>query len=136
MNTELAINKFKGTNIKTPFEIMRAGAIIHANMDTRGLSLINFNLTTFLQRGREEDAYSILSFWAIEPIKHQVQRFIQNPEAGREALIKRVEKLIEHLEKRNDTSDYFLETVFTRMTQHINRTLAEVCPNYDMAQSA
>ena len=136
MSTEIAISEFKGTNIKTPFEVMRAGAIIHANMDTRGLSLINFNLTTFLERGREEDAYSILSFWAIEPIKHQVQRFIQSPQAGQEALIKRAEKLIEHLAKREDTSDYFLETVFARMTQHINKTLAEVCPNYDMAQSA
>lgn len=136
MSTELAINKFKGTNIKTPFEIMRAGAIIHANMDTRGLSLINFNLTTFLQKGREEDAYFILSLWAIEPIKHQVQRFIQNPKAGQQALIKRTEKLMEHLAKREDTSDYFLETVFARMTQHIRKTLAEVCPNYDMAQSA
>ena len=136
MSIELETSEFKGTNIKTPFEIMRASAIIHASMDTCGLSLINFNLTTFLARGREEDAHFILSLWAIEPIKHQTQKFRQNPHAGQQALIKRAEKLIERLAEREDTSNNFLETVFTRMTQHINKTLAEVCPDYDMAQSA
>lgn len=136
MSTKLTLSQFKGTNIKTPFEIMRANAIIDANMDIRGLSLINFNLTTFLKRGREEDAYFILSFWAIAPIKHQAQKFIQNPQAGQQALIKRTEKLIERLAEREDTSEYFLETVFTRMTQHINRTLSKICPDYDIAQSA
>ncbi len=136
MDTELKTSVFKGTNIKTPFEIMRASAIIHASMDTCGLSLINFNLTTFLTRGREEDAHFILSLWAIEPIKHQTQKFRQNPNAGQQALIIRTKKLIERLTEREDTSDYFLETVFTRMTQHINKTLAEICLNDDIVQSA
>ena len=136
MSTELAISEFKGTNIKTPFEVMRAGAIIHAKMDTRGLSLINFNLTTFLERGREEDSYFILSLWAVEPIKHQTQKFRLSPELGQQALVKRAENLIMHLEKRADTSEYFLNTVLARMTQHINRTLSEICPHYDIAQSA
>lgn len=119
MGEHRTFNAFKGTNIKTPFERMRAKAIICANMDTRGLSLISFNLTTFLKKGREDDAFYILSHWAIEPTKQHTLKFHQNPQTGQQALIGRAEKLIEYLEKREDTSDYFLETVLQYMTQHI-----------------
>ncbi|PCK00499.1 MAG: hypothetical protein COA45_01585 [Zetaproteobacteria bacterium] len=126
MGETLFLDAFKGTNIKTPFEIMRARSIIHAEINTRGLSLIGFNLTTFMAKGREKDAYFILSLWAVEPISHHVQTFRQNPTIGQQALIKRAKKLIMHLEKRSDTSEKFLDTALQQMTENIDHEIKSI----------
>lgn len=136
MTTILSSKKFKGTNIKTPFEVMRASAIINANIDVRGLSLINFNLTTFLEKGREEDSYFILSLWAVMPIKNQMQRFIEQPQSGQQALIRRVEELLTHLTKRSDTSDYFIEMAYKKMTHNINQIFDEIRINNEIINRA
>lgn len=136
MTIKSSSNGFKGTNIKTPFEVMRASAIINANIDTRGLSLINFNLTTFLKKGREEDCYFILSLWAVIPIKNRPQHYIKHPQTGQQALIKRTEELINHLKKRSDTSDYFIEIAHNRMTQNVNKIFNELRNNDDIMHRA
>ncbi len=112
---------------------MRACAIINANLDVRGLSLINFNLTTFMGKGRQKDALFILSLWAIEPVRKQTQRFIESPKAGEAALIKRTDNLIVYLKKRSDASDCFIENATSQMTDRINKTIYAICQSQDIA---
>ncbi len=121
--TAMDARDYSGTTIKTPFEKMRANAIINAKNDTAGLSLINFNITAFLPKSKREDAYYLLSQWAIEPINLQKQKFLQYPQQGTQALIKRADLLIENLSKRNDLPDGFLEISGERMKEEINKTM-------------
>lgn len=117
-------HEFKGTTIKTPFEKMRARAIIGSGLDAQGLSLINFNLTAFLPYGKREDAILILCLWASEPVHKQHAKCQSNPEQAKIALYKRVDLLKENLEKRSDLPNGFLENAHTKMKEAINKEMA------------
>ncbi len=117
-------HEFKGTNIKTPFEKMRARAIINAGLDAQGLSLINFNLTAFLPSDKRNDAILILCLWASEPIRKQPKKCQSHPEQAKLNLYKRTNILIENLGKRNDLPNGFLGTTHVKMKEAINREMA------------
>ncbi len=125
MGNSLAIqHEFKNTGIKTPFEKMRARAIISAGLDAKGLSLINFNLTAFLPTAKRNDAILILCLWAGEPIRKQGEKFRAHPEQGKEALTKRVELLCQNLEQRKDLPNGFLDTAHLKMKEAIHNEMA------------
>ena len=115
MANQVTQYEFKGSGIKTPFEKMRANAIINAKLDTVGMSLINFNITAFLGRSRHEDAFLILSLWAIKPIRDNLNAFQSNPHQGEEALNKRISVLIERFQTRPDMTPAFLDAATIRM---------------------
>lgn len=136
MKKIIRISDFKDTTIKTPFEQMRANAIINATQDAAGLSMINFNITTFLAKHRHEDAYFILSLWAVKPISTQTEKFMQRPEAGQDALKKRAEILMMHFQKRNDVTDAFIETALSHMNSSIQEKTQIFLDNKNIARSA
>jgi len=121
--------EFKGANIKTPFEKMRARAIIFAGLDAEGLSLINFNLGAFLNYNKKQDGIMILKFWATQPIKEQTNKFHAHPEAGQKALYKRVDLLTENLKQRKDLPKGFLETATTEMKNAIECEIQTLRPS-------
>lgn len=115
---------FSNTSIKTPFEKMRARAIVNASLNAQGLSLINFNLTAFLSR--PNDATLILCLWAIEPIQQYSEKFRQHPQEGENALIDRVHNLAIHLQKRSDLPQNFLEHAQAQMKEAITKEMAYI----------
>lgn len=119
-------HEFKGTNIKTPFEKMRARAIISAALDAQGLSLINFNLTAFLPRTKRDDAVLILCLWACEPIRQNPDKFRKHRTEGGIALNKRAEMLITNLKNRSDLPGGFLETAHVKMKEAISQEMAHI----------
>ncbi|MGH1457043.1 MAG: hypothetical protein ACRBDI_09700 [Alphaproteobacteria bacterium] len=125
MGNSLAIqHEFKNTTIKTPFEKMRARAIITASLDAKGLSLINFNLTAFLPSSKRDDAILILCLWASEPLRKQADKFRAHPEQGKEALNKRIDLLCQNIGQRKDLPNGFLETAQIKMKEAINSDMA------------
>ena len=124
MEQAIAFQKFKGTCINTPFEKMRARALISADMDARGISLINFNLTAFLHYDKRPGAYLILSLWASEPIRKQVNKFRAYPDEGKQALYKRVYMLGENLRHRKDLPKGFLDKAIIQMKQAVDNEIA------------
>lgn len=132
MHTTLGSADFKGTGIKTAFEQMRANAIINADNNARGLSIINFNITAFLARRRQKDALFILGLWAISPIKSNLERFKNYPTDGQKALEKRAENLIVNLQQRPDFSNDFAQ----ELLDHIKTAIAEEINHLTVAQTA
>lgn len=127
MTQSLAVHhEFKGTNIKTPFEKMRARAIISAGLDTQGISLINFNLTAFLSPEKRNDAIIILCIWATEPARKQRNKCKAYPEQAKLALYKRVETLRNFLEKRQDLPEGFSENAYRKMVDAINHEINHI----------
>ena len=124
MEQAIAFQEFKGTCIKTPFEKMRARTIISAGMDAKGLSLINFNLTAFMHYDKRPGAYLILSLWASEPIRKQVNKFRAHPDEGKQALYKRVYMLSENLRQRKDLPNGFLDKAIIQMKQAVDTEIA------------
>lgn len=120
MKQSLNARDFAGTQIKTPFEKMRANAIVNAKYDTCGLSIISFNVFAFLQHGKSEDAYFLLRRWAIEPIKRNPVKFMKYPEAGYSALIKRVMKLDRDLAIKQNIPDWFAERATAQMRKAVD----------------
>jgi len=124
MNMALYARDFTGTGIKTPFDQMRANAMINARHDTRGMSIIIFNLNAFLQQARHEDIYHILSLWAVEPIKRSPAKFKKHPEAGEKALYKRAKALQENLYKTPHIPDWLSETSLEHMFASIEKEMS------------
>lgn len=122
-HTAMDARDYSRTTIKTPFERMRANAIVSAKNDVTGLSLINFNITAFLPKSKRNDAYYLLSQWAIEPINLQQQKFLQYPIEGTKALINRADILMANLSRRNDLPDGFLDTAYEHITNTIKQTM-------------
>ncbi len=127
---------FSGTKIRTPLEIMRANAIINASNDHVGMGMINFNITAFLPRSREEDALHILGLWAIEPISKDTSRFRRFPEAGQDALFKRIHALTKHLANRPDVTDSFIEKARNYMKAAVEKELKILCAGQTDRQTA
>ncbi len=124
MNMALYARDFTGTGIKTPFDQMRANAMINAHHDTRGMSIIIFNLNAFLQQARHEDIYHILSLWAIEPLKRSPAKFRKYPKAGKKALYKRAKSLQEKLYKAPHIPDWLSETSLEYMYNSIEKEIS------------
>jgi hypothetical protein len=118
------IKDFKGTGIKTPFEKMRARAIIKAGLDAKGLSLINFNLPAFWHYEKRDDAIMILCLWATEPVRLQRAKCSSNPKQAQAALHKRADILKENLQQRRDVPCGFLENALEKMKDAINDEMA------------
>ncbi len=132
MNTTLEPADFKETTIKTAFEQMRANAIINAEHNARGISIIDFNITTFLSKRRQKDALFILGLWAVQPIKQNTERFKDHPIQGQTALQKRAENLIDHLNRRPDISDEFARESLL----HIQNIIEQTFNSIKVAQTA
>lgn len=113
------LRDFPKSGIKSPFERMRANAIINAKCDAAGYSMINFNITTFLPAERHSDAFMILSLWAIEPIRLAREKFMSHAEEGNKALRARTLHLLENLSKRNDIPSAFI----IRAREHMFKTI-------------
>ncbi|MGH1402813.1 MAG: hypothetical protein ACRBDL_01070 [Alphaproteobacteria bacterium] len=122
---------YKGTNIRTAVDKMRAQAIIRAKHDKTGLSLVHFNLTHFMHKSRHEDAFFILSQWAVEPVRRQQKKFFQSPKEGHKALHGRINTLIESLRARKDTNDEFVENARIHMIGTIERVMAHIINSTD-----
>ncbi len=126
---------YKGTNIRSAVDKMRAQAIIRAKHDKTGLSLVHFNLTHFMHKSRHEDAFFILSQWAVEPVRRQQRKFVQSPQSGHKALHNRMNTLIESLKKRKDADKEFVESARIHMIGTIERIMAHLMNNEDDTQS-
>ncbi len=124
-NTQ-ATDEFKHSTIKTPFEKMRARAIINAGLDTKGLSLINFNLTHFLSFSKRNDGLFILSLWACTPIQKAPEKFQQHSQQGIEALEKRIDILLNNLKSRGDLPNGFLKNAETQMKNAVSQKMNEL----------
>lgn len=132
MNTTLSPCDFKGTGIKTAFEQMRANAIINAENNKRGISIINFNLTAFLHERRQNDLLFILKNWAVQPLRKDLSRFKFAAREGQKALEHRAQQLANHLSARNDITQEAIKTALS----HMNETIAEEISLLRVAESA
>ncbi len=121
---------FEGTKIKSAFDQMRANAVINAQHDTRGLSIISFNICAFIQQARFDDAYFVLNEWAVAPLLRNPQKFRKYPRAGMNALYKRAQVLIKDMSKRQNIPYWFIERIQSEMDMNIEEYYAELCPNY------
>lgn len=127
MESQIIIQpEFEGTTIKTPFEKLRARAIINAGLDAQGLSMINVNLTAFLTETRRGDAVLLLCLWAVNPVYKQREKFRNNPQAGTDLLVKRSDLLKAHLEQRKDLPHGFLDTAHAKMKEAISKEMAHL----------
>lgn len=129
MNMALYSRDFTGTGIKTPFDQMRANAMINARHDTRGTSIINFNINAFLQKARHDDLYYILSMWAVEPIMRSPVKFRKHPEAGKKALYKRVASLRKNFYSTRHIADWFADTAYEHMMIAVDNEIALIQPD-------
>tara|TARA_R110001592_G_scaffold20926_11_gene84687 strand:+ start:3513 stop:3929 length:417 start_codon:yes stop_codon:yes gene_type:complete len=123
MNMALYVRDYAGTGIKTPFDKMRANAMINARHDTRGMSIIEFNINAFLQQARHEDVYHILRLWAVEPLKRSPSKFQKYPEAGEKALYKRAQALKDNLLRAPHIGDWLAESASEHMSRAIEQEL-------------
>lgn len=128
MNMALYTRDFSGTGIKTPFDQMRANAMINAKHDVRGMSIINFNINAFLQQARHDDLYYILCQWAVEPIKRSPSKFKRYPEAGERALHKRAIALKNNFVKTPHMPDWLADTALEMMHSAIEEEMLTLCP--------
>ncbi len=135
MNMELYKRSFVGTQIKTPFDQMRANAMINAQHDERGLSILHFNINAFMRDGRYEDLFYILKLWAVEPMKRQPQKFQRYPLAGYKALMGRIKILETSLAKRANMSQWFIETSAAQMREITDQYIHDLCPDLQEKQS-
>ena len=133
MNLALYTRSFPGTGLKTPFDQMRANAMINARHDTRGMSVLIFNANYFLQEARHHDLYYILSMWAVEPIKRNPVKFKKYPESGKKALYERVEIMKKNFYMARHIHDCFVDKAADHMMIAIDNELSLLCP--DLKQS-
>lgn len=126
MSPSLKPEDFKGTTIKTAFEQMRANAILNAENNVRGMSIINFNVACFLGKHRHNDALFIFAHWAIQPIKKDSERFKRNPIEGQDALKLRANQLTTHLSQREDISEEFSQTLLHHMKNVIAKEISKL----------
>ncbi len=131
MNMALYFRNFIGSGIKTPFDQMRANAMINAQHDKRGMSILIFNANYFLQEARHQDLYYILSLWAVEPTKRSPAKFKKYPEAGRKALYKRVETFRKYFYMARHIHDCFVDKAIEHMMIAINNELSILCPDFE-----
>ncbi len=124
MTAQAKQTRFDTTNITCAVERMRANAIINAQMNVEGLSMIGFNLPLFTSSKREEDGLLILAQWAIEPIRKNPAKFMRFPEVGEDALHQRAHNLFLHLSKRKDITEQFLDSAAERMSQAISMQMS------------
>ncbi len=121
---------FSGTTIKTAFDQMRANAVINAQHDTRGLSVISFNISAFIQDARYDDAYFLLNKWAVAPIIRSPSKFKRYPRAGHDALYKRAITLAQDLSDKRLIPYWFVESIMKQMNEQITDHYARLCPDY------
>ncbi len=126
----LYFRDFSETGISTPFDQMRANAMINASHDTRGMSILIFNTNAFLQEARHQDLYYILSAWAVEPTKRSPAKFKRYPKAGKKALYKRVEIFKEKFYMAHHIHDYFVDKAVQHMLIAIDNELSLLCPDH------
>lgn len=126
MNMSLYARDFTGTGIKTPFDQMRANAIINARHDVSGMSVINFNINAFLQKARHDEIYYILNLWAIEPIKRNPEKFKKYTDFGKRALQKRAEILRRNFEKAPQIHDWFIDTAMSSISEAIEQEIGSI----------
>lgn len=129
MNMALYARDFTGTGIKTPFDQMRANAMINARHDTRGMSIINFNINAFMQQAKHEDIYHILSLWAVEPVKRSPTKFRKHPEAGERALYKRADVLKDNIYSTPHIPDWLADTAIDYMYAEIAKEMSALRPD-------
>ncbi len=130
------LREFSGSTIDTPFEKMRANAILNASHDAKGFSIINFNVSGFLKSAKHNDIIYILCLWAIEPVNKAPSKFEQHPQAGQQALIKRASLLADNLSQRRDLNDDFLQKLRIHMERTIENHMIAFLSNVQEAQSA
>jgi|GEM_PF-4894880 len=134
MNMALYFRNFAGSGIKTPFDQMRANAMINAQHDTRGMSVLVFNANYLLQEARHQDLYYILSLWAVEPMKRSPVKFRKYPEAGEKALQKRMEIFKNHFYMARHIHDCFVDKAIEHMMIAIDNELSLHCPDLKRSQ--
>lgn len=132
MNTTLSPKDFKGTTIKTAFEQMRVNAIINAENSVRGISIINFNVSSFLTSRRQSDALFIFAHWAVQPIRKDLERFRMHPQEGQRALEHRAQQLTNHLSQRADITTELAQ----QMLEHMQNVIHEEIDLLQAAQTA
>ncbi len=132
----LVQHEFKGTTIKTPFEKMRANAILNATNDDKGLSIINFNVTGFVKAHKFDDVFYILCLWSVEPLEKAPRKFGRYPEAGEQALKTRAKGLIDNLSNRRDLTHEFIDTLRDGMTKMIENQMSPLYSDDYHAQTA
>lgn len=130
MKTAFNIRDFSGTTIKTAFDQMRANAVINAQHDTRGLSIISFNISAFIQDARYDDAYFLLNKWAVAPILRSPSKFKRYPRAGHDALYKRAMTLAQDLSDKRLIPYWFVESIMEQMNEQIAEHYSRLCPDY------
>lgn len=130
MNMESYTREFKGSELKTPFDQMRANAMINAGHDDRGLSVLHFNICAFLNQGRRNDIHYILKLWAIEPINKNAQKFRKYPEAGYNALLKRITILEKSLSKHRNIGYWFTKDAAAEMRNALEKEMQNLSPNF------
>ncbi len=122
-------DRYKGTNIKSAVDKMRAKAIIRAGHDKTGLSLVHFNLSHFMIKSKHEDAFFILSQWAVEPIRTKPQVFIAQPREGYKSLHNRLNILLDSIKKREDATQEFVELSRMHMVGTVERIMSPLLNN-------
>lgn len=127
---------FTGTSIKSPMDKMRAMSIINAKDDPTGLSMINFNITTFLGRSRLQDAYFVLGLWATEPVRRSPGKFIRFPQAGKEALLNRSNNLLTRLSEREDIDADFVHEASQTIQSMVEKEITYLRRNEHVSESA
>lgn len=125
---------FSSIGINAPFDQMRANAMINAQHDTRGLSVLLFNISAFLTQGRRKDTLNILKLWAVEPIKRNKAKFKQHPEAGLRALTNRVQILEDSLSGQPGIAYWFTKDAAAGMNAVVEQEIYALCPELGGAE--
>ncbi|MGN7438660.1 MAG: hypothetical protein ACTHOO_08460 [Alcanivorax sp.] len=136
MDMDSVNRDFTGTSINSPMDKMRAMSIINAKDDPSGLSLINFNITTFLGKSRLSDAYYILGLWATEPVRRSPGKFIRFPQAGKEALLNRSNSLLTRLSEREDIDAAFVHEASQAIQGMVEKEITYLCRNEHTSEIA
>ncbi len=134
MNMALYQRDFSSIGIKAPFDQMRANAMINAQHDTRGLSVLLFNINAFLMQGRRRDLVNILQLWAIEPIKRNKHKFKQHPQAGLRALQNRIQVLEDTLSGQPGIGYLFTKDAAADMNAAVEKQMYALCPELEGVQ--
>lgn len=134
MNMALYTRDFSNIGITAPFDQMRANAMINAQHDKRGLSVILFNINAFLMQGRRRDILNILKLWAVEPIKRNKHKFKQHPEAGLRALCNRIKTLETSLSGQPGVGCLFTKDAAADMIAAVEKQMYALCPELEGVQ--
>ncbi len=134
MNMALYTRDFSSIGLTIPFDQMRANAMINAQHDTRGISVLLFNINAFLSQGRRRDILNILKMWAIEPIKRNKDQFEQHPEAGLRALMNRIQTLETSLSGQPGIGCLFTKDAAAGMNAMVEKEMYALCPELEGAE--